>query len=104
MKKTYAYRLMMNCEPPGTLLEGGLQGYHEKEAQRNAQKKCRDQVIVDQGDWTHWGERNGIFGCSFRSEATGYSLFRLALTEVPDADTPSEATPLMESHPLFLTA
>ena len=74
MKKTYAYRFMLNCEPPGTLQEGFLTAHHHHHAKAKAQKICHDDVLSEdvQGKWTRWGERNGdLYGCSFLDVRTG---------------------------------
>lgn len=85
MKKTYAYRFMLNCEPPGTLQEGFLTAHHHHHAKAKAQKICHDDVLSEdvQGKWTRWGERNGdLYGCSFLDVRTGRYGFRLLLAEV----------------------
>jgi len=85
LKKMFAYRFMLNCEPPGSLQEGFFEAHHHHHAKRNAQKICRDEVLAAEvrGEWTDWTEDNGIYGCSFMDKQLGRYTFRLICCEVP---------------------
>lgn len=103
--KTYVYRFMRT--PRGTLQEGFFEAHHIHHAKRKAQKICTDAVIADEltGKWSDWGEREGIYGCSFLDTRTGKpSTFRLLLREVPDAipeDTAGDDHPPTPIHRLL---
>ena len=106
--KTYAYRFMLNCEPPGTLQEGFFEAHPLHHATRKAQKICRDECLseetIESGKWTRWEQRGQVYGCSLLDTRTGRYGFRLMLREVPDgipADTASDDRPPTPIHRLL---
>lgn len=104
MKKMYAYRFMLPSKPTGTLQEGFIEAHHHHHAKAKARKICRDEVLEAQGKWSDWGERDGVYGCSFLDERTGRYGFRLILAEVPKGipeDTAGDDHPPTPIHRLL---